>query len=115
MFSNATQKHLPDSTPGSSPKSPNKPGIDLAVFINSGTDREKIDLVCSGMSPGKNQSEIRCRVLNPPNTMDVKTRLDPSQWPIIVKNNGATASSDYIVDIVLSSDLKVPIHYAAPL
>ena len=115
VFSNATQKHLPDSTPGSSPKSPNKPEIDLAVFINSGTDREKIDLVCSGMSPGKNQSEIRCQVLNPPNTMDVKTRLDPSQWPIIVKNNGATAVSDYIVDIVLSSDLKAPIQYAPPL
>ena len=114
-ISNATQKHLPDSTPGSAPKSPNKPGIDLAVFINSGTDREKIDLVCSGMSPGKSQSEIRCQVLNPPNKMDVKTRLDPSQWPIIVKNNGATAASDYIVDIVLSSDLKAPIQYAAPL
>ena len=115
VISDTTQNNLPDSTPEISPRPPSRTGIDLAVFINSGSDREKVDLVCSGISSRSDESEVRCQVLDPGNAADARARSGPGQWPIIVKNNGGASASDYIVDIVLSSDLIAPVQYAAPL
>ena len=115
VISNTTQNNLPDSKPEETSTSPIRTGVDLAVFINSGSSREKVDLMCSGISSENDDAEVRCQVLEPDDSADAKARSGPSQWPIIVKNNGADSASGYIVDIVLSSDLTAPVQYAAPL
>ena len=88
---------------------------DLTVRIDTGLKREPIKLLCSGMSETSSTNTILCQASNTQDKNSLGSALSPNQWPIVVGNKGGSTVTDYIVDIVLSSDLKAPVKYAPPL
>ena len=88
---------------------------DLTVRIDTGLKREPIKLLCSGMSETSGPNTVLCQASNTQDKGGHSSALSPNQWPIIVGNKGGVIVTDYIVDIVLSSDLAAPVKYAPPL
>ena len=88
---------------------------DLTVRIDTGLKLEPIKLMCSGMSDTNGPNTVRCQASNTQDKSGRSSALSPNQWPIIVGNKGGVTVTDYIVDIVLSSDLTAPVKYAPPL
>ena len=67
------------------------------------------------MSETSGPNTVLCQASNTQDKGGRSSALSPNQWPIIVGNKGGVTVTDYIVDIVLSSDLTAPVKYAPPL
>ena len=101
----------PTLTPATNPVTTAR-SSDLTVRIDTGLKLQPIKLLCSGMSETSGQDTMQCQAQNKSSRGPV---VSPNQWPIIVGNKGDVTVNDYIVDIVLSSDLRAPVKYAPPL